>query len=176
MLSWRKLLHNRFKWIHWRCRTINNPTTSGGDLGAGRPSVSPCERVQPASLIIQIEPMAHWESIAFLSPKDKQPTTCSLAQRILKNKKTTSYDKVERVSEACDALLVLMSLRMSLKKDSLEQVALLPRRDEKDIMDHRMIPNYSCGAGSTSRLHWVPSHHVLIWVSVPEMVPFQLWS
>lgn len=148
---------------------------SSGAQGARRPSVFPCERVQLAYLIVQTEPVADWKSSAFLSPEDKQLTTCSLAQGTQRNKKNSNYDEAERVNEACGTLLALRSLKMSLKKDFLGQVALLPRRGKKDIIDYKMIHNYDCSAGSTYRLHWIPSYRVLIWVSGPEMVSFPLW-
>lgn len=135
----------------------------------------PCERVQLAYLIVQTEPVADWKSSAFLSPEDKQLTTCSLAQGTQRNKKNSNYDEAERVNEACGTLLALRNLKMSLKKDFLGQVALLPRRGKKDIIDYKMIHNYDCSAGSTYRLHWIPSYRVLIWVSGPEMVSFPLW-
>jgi hypothetical protein len=36
-----------------------------------------------------------------------------------------------------------MSPGMSVRKGFLRQVALLPRREEKDIVNQRMVPNYN---------------------------------
>lgn len=62
------------------------------------------------------------------------------------NKKTSRHcddDDVERVEVVCGVLVALMSPGMSVRKGFLRQVALLPRREEKDIVNQRMVPNYN---------------------------------
>lgn len=73
-----------------------------------------------------------------MGPEDKK-----LAKGMQRNKKTSHCDDVERVEVVCGVRVALMSPGMSVRKGFLRQVALLPRRDEKDIVNQRMVPNYN---------------------------------